>query len=610
MSGLATRLRTFAAVGMANGLRVVSYRLALKLRIHPAQRIAATLSGGDVFDAVTASPIPAPVPSNWQDTALLFGAYRVPIGSEPPAWTIDPLSNVPACDPEPDELAPWWRIADFASGDVKRIWELSRFDWAMAFAQRARNGDQASLDRLNRWVEDWARRNPPYRGPNWKCAQEASLRLLHMSVTALVLGQERSMTAPLLAFVEAHVRRIVPTLSYARAQDNNHATSEAAALFVAGVWLQISGKAEGAALAKRGRSLIERSVAKLFAEDGSFSQYSLNYHRVALDTLSIIELWRRRSGELPFSARFNKRAIAATDWLRLMVDPDGGDAPNLGANDGANLLPLTDAPYRDYRPSVQLATVLFRASRAYPAGRWDDGLTWLGVETHDALVELPRSAILDKGGYAVLRHGTAMVLLRYARFSFRPSQADVMHVDLWVDGENLLRDAGSYSYNTDPQWIEYFGGVEGHNTIQFDGEPQMPRLSRFLLGDWLKTEQCCTPATSEGQAFQASYRHGRGWQHAREIHLGTGLNVVDEIAGFRRNATLRWRLRPGAWRLDGSRVTDGQHHLEVKADIPFEEIRLVHGHESLHYLEKSVVPVLEVTIGRPGKITSEYRWTS
>ncbi len=610
MRSLGTRLRTFAAVGVANGARVVGYRLALKLGIHPAQRIAATISGGPVFDPVTVSPIAAPVSSNWQGTALLFGAYRVPIGSEPPAWTVDPLAEIQPCDPAPEELAPWWRIADFGAGDIKRVWELSRFDWAMIFAQRARNGDQASLDSLNRWVEDWARRNPPYRGPNWKCAQEASLRLLHMSVAALILGQERSMTAPLQAFVEAHVRRIVPTLSYARAQDNNHATSEAAALFVAGTWLQISGNPDAVRLVRLGRSLLERSVTRLFAEDGSFSQYSLNYHRVALDTLSIVEIWRRRAGEPGFSAAFSKRAGAAADWLRVMVDPESGDAPNLGANDGANLLPLTDAPYRDYRPSVQLATVLFRGARAYPAGEWDGGLTWLGVETAGATVGVPRSAILDEGGYAVLRHGSAMVLLRYPRFRFRPSQADAMHVDLWLNGENLLRDAGSYSYNTDPRWIEYFGGVEGHNTIQFDEQPQMPRLSRFLLGDWLQTEECSNPDTADGQAFRASYRHGQGWRHAREIRLHTGLQVIDEVAGFKRNATLRWRLRPGAWRLDGSHVTDGQHQLEVRADVPIEAIRLVQGHESRHYLEKSAVPVLEVTIGRPGKITSEYRWTS
>ena len=32
-------------------------------------------------------------------------------------------------------------------------------------------------------------------------------------------------------------------------------------------------------------------------------------------------------------------------------------------------------------------------------------------------------------------------------YKFRPSQADPMHLDLWIDGLNLLKDGGTLSYN-------------------------------------------------------------------------------------------------------------------------------------------------------------------
>lgn len=610
MTALAIRLRTFAAIGPANGLRVLRYRLALKLGVHPVQRIAAAVPAGRFFDAPEGAPIAAAEPSHWRDEGLLFGAFRVPIGAAPPAWLADPLAeNGGGADPAPDALIPWWRIGDFAGGDIKRIWELSRFDWAMAFAQQARQGDDGSLDRLNTWIADWARANPPYRGPNWKCAQETSIRLLHLSVAALVLGRERDLTGPLEALLQAHVRRILPTLSYAHAQDNNHATSEAAALFVAGAWLAMAKRPGAARLLKRGRSLLERHVARLFSADGSFSQYSLNYHRVALDTLSVAEIWRRRAGLPPFGETFRARAAAASDWLRIMVDPASGNAPNLGANDGANLLPLTDAAYRDHRPSVQLATALFQDARAYPQGRWDDALAWLHVTPGAELLPLPAAAVMNDGGYAVLRQGKATAMLRYPRFRFRPSQADALHLDLFVDGENLLRDAGSYSYNTDPALIDYFGGVQSHNTVQFDDAPQMPRLSRFLLGDWLSTDACASFRTDDGQGFRACYRHRRGWSHAREVRLGESLRVADAVTGFAQSATLRWRLHPGDWTLEGTTVTDGRHRLRVSADVPIAAARLVAGEESRHYLQKTPLPVLEIVIAQPGQITSEYRWT-
>jgi hypothetical protein len=609
MTALATRLRTFGALGPANALRVLGYRLGLKLGIHPAQRIAAVMSGGRYFEPPSAAPLDISAPTLWRHEALLFGAHPLKIGSTPPAWTVDPLADGNAGDPPPDTLAPWWRIGDFAAGDVKRIWELSRYDWAMAFAQQARNGEQGALERLNDWMGDWAERNPPYRGPNWKCAQEASIRVLHLSVAAMILGNEHQLSAPLHAMLDAHVRRILPTLSYAQAQENNHATSEAAALFVAGAWLSMAGRAEGEALANKGRRLLERHVRRLFAVDGSFSQYSLNYHRVALDTIAIAEIWRRRAGLAAFSDTFRQRAVAATDWLRIMVDPASGDAPNLGANDGANLLQLTDAPYRDHRPSVQIATALFREARAFAAGPWDQALTWLGIAPQPEQLPLPPLAVFDDGGYCVLRSGAAMALLRYPRFRFRPSQADALHVDLWVEGRNLLRDGGSFSYNTDPATIDYFGGVESHNTIQFDAQPQMPRLSRFLLGDWLSTETCGAMDLAGGQAFRAKYRHRRGWEHDREVHLDTRLKVIDRISGFEREAKLRWRLAPGEWRCEGSSVTNGRDRLEISADVPITSITLVVGQESRRYFEKTPLPVLEVIVKKPGTITSEYRWS-
>lgn len=607
MKNTAIRFKTFAALGLTNGARVLAYRLGLKSGIHPVLRIAATIPEGAFFvRSGDASSAPGCPPMHWRDEALLFGAYRTPIGFNPPPWTIDPMAEGVGRDPAPEAMAPWWRIGDFSGGDIKRIWELSRFDWVVAFAQQARVGEAGAIERLNTWLADWIRANPPYRGPNWKCAQEASIRLIHLSLAALILEEEKAPTASLRAMIEAHVRRIVPTLSYAHAQDNNHATSEAAALFVAGTWLEYAGEAGGNRLAERGRELLEKHCERLFAPDGSFSQYSVNYHRLALDTLSVAELWRRHAGAKPFGTLFRRRAAAATEWLRVMVNPENGDAPNLGANDGANLLPLIDADYRDHRPSVQLAAALFLGARAYEHGPWDGVAEWLGMTLPNDRLDPPVTTILDDGGYAVLRTAGAMALLRYPRFRFRPSQADALHLDLWVDGRNLLRDGGSYSYNTDAQWIDYFGGIRSHNGIEFDGRPQMPRLSRFLLGDWVKTDSC---GSSDG-GFAASYRHREGWCHKREVELGASLRVIDTIGGFAREARLRWRLAPGQWRVEGNSVTNGHDRLSVEADVPFTSFELVTGWESRHYLEKTELPVLEVVVDRPGRIISEYLWTS
>jgi hypothetical protein len=619
MTGLFTKVRTAWALGGWNITRAVGYKLGLKLGLNPVRRLKAATPSGTFFSmpSVTGS-VAIPVVSGWQSEASLFSHLPFALSHAPPDWLANPFNGQRVAEPERD----WWRIPDFdtAVGDIKLIWELSRLDWVLPFAQRAQQDDTVALDRLNAWLADWCEHNPPYKGPNWKCGQEASIRVMHLAMATLILGQVRTASPGLLDLVRLHLQRIAPTVQYAMAQDNNHGTSEAAALFMGGSWLVAVGVPEGESWARMGRRWLEERAARLIGLQGSFSQYSLNYHRVMLDTFCMAEIWRQHL-ELPaFSANWQSRALAATQWLRHMVNPDNGDVPNVGANDGARLLQLTNTTYRDYRPSVSLAMALFAGQRAYTqSGPWEHALQWLGVAVPLEVAPPPQSYVADDGGFAVLRSGRAMAMLRYPRFHFRPSQADALHLDLWLGQDNLLRDAGSFSYNTEPQLFNYFGGTASHNTVQFDDRDQMPRLSRFLFGDWLKADGVQPlPGSAEATEFAAGYRVRRGARHHRVVSLQAGrLQVVDHVQGFTTKAVLRWRLQPGDWRLVSSRKglqlvlgSDGVVTIGVSATVPVLRCELVQGWESRHYLEKTPVPVLEVEVQQSCSLTTEVDWVT
>jgi hypothetical protein len=617
MTALASKTRTALALGLPNIARAAGYRLGVKLGLNPVRRLQAAPPVGPFFRPIQGKPVVnAPSVSAWGSTGSLFSRWPLALGDGPPDWLANPLTGQQVDAPERG----WWEIPDFdpAVGDIKLIWELSRLDWVLAFAQQARHGDKESFARLNAWLADWCTKNPPYKGPNWKCGQEASIRVMHLAMAALVQGQVRNAAPGLRDLVRLHLQRIAPTVQYAMAQDNNHGTSEAAALFMGGSWLVVLGLPEGERWARTGRHWLENRAARLIGPQGSFSQYSLNYHRVMLDTFCMAEVWRRHLVLASFSDRLPTRALAATEWLRHMVNPLNGDGPNVGANDGARLLQLSDTPYRDHRPTVQLAMALFAGKRAYAQpGSYDHALEWLGVDLPPEMAPPVGSYVADDGGFAILRRENAIAMLRYPRFHFRPSQADALHLDLWLGTDNLLRDGGTYSYNTEPQWLDYLGGTASHNTVQFDGRDQMPRLSRFLLGDWLKTERL-QPLQEDEQSthFAAGYRDGKGARHRRSVNLKIdGLQVVDEVQGFARQALQRWRLMPGDWELkwsaDGWRLSlngGRQFSLNVSADVPITRCELVEGWESRHYLEKTPVPVLEVEIKQAGTLKTELLW--
>lgn len=382
-----------------------------------------------------------------------FSDRQYNIGS-PPDWFLNPVSQK-RC---PDVDLHWSRLPDFSAevGDIKIIWEASRFDWALVFARAYRvTGAERYLSALNKWAGDWTDKNPLNRGPNWKCGQEAAIRMLQALLAAFLLNQHKSPASGLIRFVFEHCSRIAPTVRYAVAQDNNHGVSEAAALFVGGAWLEMVSS-DPHALRKvghwvqKGRILLEDRVNRLIEKDGSFSQYSVNYHRLALDMLSMVEFWRREIDQPSFSVDFYGKAGAATNWLFQMTESLSGDAPNLGANDGARLFVLTDTPYRDYRPSVQLASALFSDCRAYGAGVCDDCLGWLGLDdVEETKNGFNRSYVFADGGYAKLTTPDSRTwgIVRFPRFRFRPSHADCLHFDFWYKGENILRDGGTFCYN-------------------------------------------------------------------------------------------------------------------------------------------------------------------
>lgn len=457
----------------------------------------------------------------------------------------------------------------FTAGDIRQVWEANRLLPLLTL-------DTPAAEAL---LADWAAANPPFRGPAWACGQEAALRALHLSLFAALRGEHRVPRA-LLA---AHARRIAATRAYAAAQDNNHAVSEPAGLFVLGLTLG------DAALARRGARGLARAVARLVAADGAFAQASPGYHRLLLDTLALAEWFRRRHSAPAFAAPFAERAAAATLWLHRVASP-GGALPRIGACDDSALADLSGGGAADARGSIERAARLFCGASA---GHRDDfGCGVLDIACPDST--LPRRGTWRSEGWMGETRGALSVLLRTgAPLRFRPAQADLLHVDLWHGETALLRDGGTGAYNPPPGcawWTDALAGTAGHNTVAFDGEDQMPRVARFLFARW----PACR-ALPDGAAL----RDWRGRRHERRVTLtARRLTVEDRVAGPFDTVTLRWRLAPEEWRLTEIGVEGPGARIAVTADAPH-HLRLVQGWESPAYGVVVPAPVLEVAARAP-----------
>ena len=223
---LVIKIRTYSKLGFCNLLRVFLYKLFRPLGIGYGGN-GVNLSTGSFFCAKDFVRIPkTAVSKEWTDKGRWFSFHEFGLDGIPD-WHANPFEKgVRAADG-----LPWYKISDFSdeAGDIKTVWEASRFDWVLRMAQRILAGDENELNRLNAWLRDWIDRNPPYLGANWKCGQEAGIRVMHLAMATLVLDQSETPTENLKELISIHLHRINSTTSYAIAQCNNHAISEAAA---------------------------------------------------------------------------------------------------------------------------------------------------------------------------------------------------------------------------------------------------------------------------------------------------------------------------------------------------------------------------------------------
>ncbi|MDH5652055.1 MAG: heparinase II/III-family protein [Gammaproteobacteria bacterium] len=604
--------RTVLALGILNVVRVIIYRILLKLKLHKVINISSAIIAGKYIDKNIPSETLSPARTVWMGKANYFGWKNIDLHNESPNWKINPFTNMEVTGFD----KPWWRIADFdiKAGDIKIIWEPSRFDWLLTFSQHICHGDKIAEKLFNLWLKEWIVYNPPYLGPNWKCGQEASIRVMHLATAMFIMDQLDDDNPATLSLLEAHLKRIFPTINYAIAQDNNHGTSEAAALFIGGAWLLHGGNKTGKKYYATGKAMLENRVERLVASDGSFSQYSMNYHRLMLSTLSICEVFRNKLQLQKFSNMFYSRARAATYWLFSFVDEATGRVPNIGANDGANILSLTDADYLDYRPAVHTAMTVFDNKSCFPA---DENcrihLEWLKLNMSKIPAIKPKNIVYHDGGYVLLNQEKIKCVLRYPRYRFRPSHSDVLHIDLWIGGNNVLRDGGTYSYNSSKDDVIFFSGTAGHNTVQFDGRDQMPRLGRFLFGDWIYSKSKPVIKNELNGKKELStcveYRDSYGAFHKRYLVLSPGkLSVTDDVKDFDEKAVLRWRLLPDDYSLDNNTVSSKCITLSVSSSSTIVRSEILDQDESLYYLKREKVPVFEVEINRPGKFFTELKW--
>jgi hypothetical protein len=530
-----------------------------------------------------------------------------------PDWFVNPATGRRA-----DAGKHWCDIDHFdqSTGDIKFIWEPSRFGWAYTLVRAY------SVTRLEKYAdkfwslfESWLENNQPNRGPNYACGQECAIRLMAMCFALYGLGKAQASTVDrkvrIITAIVVHAERIEKNIDFAVWTRTNHSLTEAAGLYTTGLLFPELKRSEY--WTKLGKNILTREGLKQIYPDGSYIQHSMNYHRLMLQDF----LWVMRLAELngdKFPDELVGRVGKAVDFLYQVQDEVTGRVPNYGANDGALILPLNSCDYLDYRPVIQNCWYLLKREKLYENGPWDEDAVWL---FGDEITKLPAihkertSTRFACGGYYTIRLGNSWSMSRCHSYRDRVGHIDLLHLDLWADGINLLRDSGSYKYFApdEPQLELYFMSIWSHNTVIVDDDCPLGPVSRFLYlprpGAKLLSFEVGEDHT-EWKGEHLGYARFP-WRviHSREVLARQGRwEIIDRLTGQgRHKAELRWHLPDEVKLVHRDRclvrlMLPGHWHLEVSdsGEIESELLRgqVNGGYESVYYGRKDPIQTLSV----------------
>jgi hypothetical protein len=446
-------------------------------------------------------------------------------------------------------------------GDIKYIWVPNRHLQFVTLAQAyflSENGKY--LDGIARQLRAWIEQSPYLLGPNWTSSLELALRLINWSLVWQLIGGAHSpmfrddrgieLRDSWLEVIYQHCHFIRGHFSH-HSSANNHLIGEAAGLFVATTtwpfWKQFRKWQHTA------KDVLTREMLLQNAKDGVNREQAIFYAQFVLDFFLTAALVGRSNG-IEFPKECWHRFEAMLEYIATLMDV-GDNVPMIGDADDGYVVQLSQGkPFCPFKSLLATGAVLCsRAEFKHKAGRLDDKTRWLiGADSDKRFddirteaVQFPVRCEFPKGGYYILgkdfESSREVRLIMDAGPLGYPSiaahgHADALAVILSVAGKEFLIDPGTYAYQSNVEWRNYFRGTAAHNTVRIDQQDQSVIGGKFM---WLRKANAVVETWETDEHRDRIVAHHDGYRrmadpvsHRREVvfdKVGMHIHIADTI---------------------------------------------------------------------------------
>ena len=269
-----------------------------------------------------------------------FSKTKINLG-EADDWITNPLTGY-----KYDIDKHWSEIQDISkeAGDIKYVWEKARFSFLYDIIRYDYHYEDDQSEFVFEEILDFIDRNPINQGPNYKCSQEISLRVLNWTF-ALYFYKDSSylneeVFQKIMHSIYWQIHHVYNNIHFSRISvRNNHAITETLMLYLSGKLFPFFPNVNKWML--KGKKWFEKEIEYQIYEDGTFLQFSMNYHRVVVQLLTWgIQLAKLNNDN--FDKVVYERAKKTLNFLDASTDVISGELPNYGSNDGALFFKLTN----------------------------------------------------------------------------------------------------------------------------------------------------------------------------------------------------------------------------------------------------------------------------
>jgi hypothetical protein len=382
--------------------------------------------------------------------------------------------------------------------DLIYIWEMNRHQHFIKLGIAYwLTGDQRYVDTFCSQIKNWIETNPLQHGVNWYYGLEVSVRLLAWTAAfqffCTSLDFQKRVGNAFLKYMWLQADFVVNHLQTTWSDvPNNHMIAELATLALVGAAFPEFRNAVD--WRETGLRMLNQQVIEQIYSDGVSKEQAIGYHRFIVELLLLV-VARGRQGKLSREPILEQTLERMLDYLLFTMTPVG-TVPLWGDSDFGRILVIgKDRDFWNFLPILSAGAALFdRAEWKYASGCLSEEAFWLlgpdGLKHWDQLEAhrpMQTSRAFPEAGLYIIRDSwnaeTDVAFFRCGTFGLggeghcAHAHCDLLSFTLWVNGQPLLVDSGTYTYKGPMRDI--FRLTMAHNTVMVDGRDQAAPKQNF-----------------------------------------------------------------------------------------------------------------------------------